>query len=103
MRTPLPGPGTSGSFSTTITMSIKDKLAAVLQAYRNYRAKRRAAYQQARADHYKHTHGHHPCEARGTATKNTQRNIWNIRPRKSRRQESRLVRLQAFEQRYGIA
>ena len=83
-------------------MNIKDKLAAVLNRYRQYRAQRRLAYAKARLRHYQATKGHHPCEARGTATKNTKTNPWNIRQPKSRRQPSRFAKLAVFKKRYGI-
>jgi hypothetical protein len=67
-------------------MNIKDKLAAVLNRYRHYQA----------------TKGHHPCAARGTASKNTKTNPWNIRQPKSRRQPSRFAKLAVFKKRYGI-
>jgi hypothetical protein len=76
-------------------MNVAEKLAALVNKHRSAnaqgihakirRGKRRIDYQQARAEHYKYSQGHHPCEARGTATKNTRPNHWNARPTKANR------------------
>lgn len=45
---------------------------------------------------------HHPCAARGTASKNTDRNRWNIRGRKGIRVSGHHAKHYAFKHRFGL-
>ena len=88
-------------------MNIRDQLAAVIARHQKNKTARykltsgqRNTLRQKRRKLATH---HHTCEARGTATKNTKANLWNVRASKSRRPEGRFQKLRAFKREFNIA
>ena len=84
-------------------MNITEKLAALKARHRNRKRKLKTigqlkAWLHARRGHLRH----HACEARGTASKNTHRNIWNVRSSKGVRPEGRFMKLRAFKHQFGL-